>query len=215
MIASTRYRGALYDPNAGHIHPLNYTLGLAAAAERPRRADLRGHPRPRFQRPCAGARAHPAAKCAAGNWSCAAMCTWAPPRRSCRRGSWPSAPASWRREPLGAGAGAGTHHQQCRRRRHELGAGLLPSFGGSPAAVRGRVTYAGFDPDRIAAATRARMTRVFPQLQGREGGVRLGRPRGHHAQPRAGLRAARVRMCTTCRDSPGTALRWPAWPASW
>ncbi len=29
----------------------------------------------------------------------------------------------------------------------------------------GRVTYAGFDPDRIAAATRARMTLVFPQLR--------------------------------------------------
>src|SRR5260221_565881 len=33
-VASDRYLGALYDANAGHIHPLNYTLGLAAAAER-------------------------------------------------------------------------------------------------------------------------------------------------------------------------------------
>ena len=30
---SDRYRGALYDSNSGHLHPLNYTLGLAAAAE--------------------------------------------------------------------------------------------------------------------------------------------------------------------------------------
>ena len=29
----------------------------------------------------------------------------------------------------------------------------------------GRVSYAGFDPDRIAAATRARMLGVFPQLR--------------------------------------------------
>jgi gamma-glutamylputrescine oxidase len=29
----------------------------------------------------------------------------------------------------------------------------------------GRVTYAGFDPDRIAAATRKRMVLVFPQLK--------------------------------------------------
>jgi gamma-glutamylputrescine oxidase len=28
-----RYLGALYDSNSGHLHPLNYTLGLAAAAE--------------------------------------------------------------------------------------------------------------------------------------------------------------------------------------
>ena len=32
-IASDRYLGGLYDPRSGHLHPLNYTLGLAAAAE--------------------------------------------------------------------------------------------------------------------------------------------------------------------------------------
>jgi gamma-glutamylputrescine oxidase len=34
LIQSERYSAALYDSNAGHLHPLNYTLGLAAAAER-------------------------------------------------------------------------------------------------------------------------------------------------------------------------------------
>jgi gamma-glutamylputrescine oxidase len=33
QVATTRYGGALYDSNSGHLHPLNYTLGLAAAAE--------------------------------------------------------------------------------------------------------------------------------------------------------------------------------------
>jgi gamma-glutamylputrescine oxidase len=33
MIASDRYLGGLHDTNCGHLHPLNYTLGLAAAAE--------------------------------------------------------------------------------------------------------------------------------------------------------------------------------------
>lgn len=32
-LATTRYIGALYDSNSGHLHPLNYTLGLAAAAQ--------------------------------------------------------------------------------------------------------------------------------------------------------------------------------------
>lgn len=32
-LATDRYIGGLYDPNSGHLHPLNYTLGLAAAAE--------------------------------------------------------------------------------------------------------------------------------------------------------------------------------------
>ena len=33
MLASERYLGALYDSNSGHLHPLNYTLGIAAGAE--------------------------------------------------------------------------------------------------------------------------------------------------------------------------------------
>jgi len=32
-LATERYLGALYDTNSAHLHPLNYTLGLAAAAE--------------------------------------------------------------------------------------------------------------------------------------------------------------------------------------
>ncbi len=33
VLASDRYLGALYDTNSGHLHPLNYTLGLGAAAQ--------------------------------------------------------------------------------------------------------------------------------------------------------------------------------------
>ena len=32
VVSSPRYIGALYDPCSGHLHPLNYTLGLARAA---------------------------------------------------------------------------------------------------------------------------------------------------------------------------------------
>jgi len=33
-VASDRYIGGLYDSNSGHLHPLNYTLGLVKAADR-------------------------------------------------------------------------------------------------------------------------------------------------------------------------------------
>jgi len=33
QLATTRYLGALHDSNSGHLHPLNYTAGLARAAE--------------------------------------------------------------------------------------------------------------------------------------------------------------------------------------
>jgi gamma-glutamylputrescine oxidase len=32
QLASDAYLGGLYDPNSGHVHPLNYTLGLVRAA---------------------------------------------------------------------------------------------------------------------------------------------------------------------------------------
>ncbi|WP_111746187.1 NAD(P)/FAD-dependent oxidoreductase [Salinisphaera orenii] len=32
-VRSPAYLGGLYDPNSGHLHPLNYTLGLARAAQ--------------------------------------------------------------------------------------------------------------------------------------------------------------------------------------
>jgi gamma-glutamylputrescine oxidase len=34
VLRTERYIGALYDTRSGHLHPLNYTLGIAAAAER-------------------------------------------------------------------------------------------------------------------------------------------------------------------------------------
>jgi gamma-glutamylputrescine oxidase len=34
ILDTDRYIGGLYDSTSGHLHPLNYTLGLAAAAER-------------------------------------------------------------------------------------------------------------------------------------------------------------------------------------
>jgi gamma-glutamylputrescine oxidase len=34
VLATDRYISALYDSHSGHLHPLNYTLGLATAAER-------------------------------------------------------------------------------------------------------------------------------------------------------------------------------------
>ncbi|MEA3180484.1 MAG: gamma-glutamylputrescine oxidase [Gammaproteobacteria bacterium] len=34
VLATERYVGALYDSHSGHLHPLNYTLGLAGAGER-------------------------------------------------------------------------------------------------------------------------------------------------------------------------------------
>ena len=45
-INTDRYLAGLYDSNSGHLHPLNYTLGLADAAETVSYTHLRAHETP-------------------------------------------------------------------------------------------------------------------------------------------------------------------------
>ena len=74
-LATDRYLGALYDTNSGHLHPLNYTLGLARAAERLGVRIFEGTRALAFsvERPLAGARAYRrTARCARAHWCCAA-----------------------------------------------------------------------------------------------------------------------------------------------
>lgn len=48
-VASERYRAVLHDPRSGHLHPLNYTLGLARAAERAGARLFEGTPATRIE----------------------------------------------------------------------------------------------------------------------------------------------------------------------
>jgi gamma-glutamylputrescine oxidase len=165
VVASTRYLGALYDPNAGHIHPLNYTLGLAAAAERlgvrifenTRAIDFSGRAPVRVRTPGGEVRCRQLVLC--GNVYLGAL---APQLQSRIMAVGTCIVAT---EPLGAerartlitnDAAVADMNWVLDYFRRSADHRLL--FGG-------RVTYAGFDPDRIAAATRDRMTLVFPQLR--------------------------------------------------
>ncbi|MGC1459887.1 MAG: FAD-binding oxidoreductase [Steroidobacteraceae bacterium] len=165
IIASDRYLGALYDPNAGHLQPLNYTLGLAAAAERRGARIFEGTRALNFS-----GRAPLRVSTTGGEVLCRqlVLCgnvylgATAPQLQSRIMAVGTCIVAS---EPLGAERAQSLISNNAavadmnwvldyfrRSQDHRL------LFGG-------RVTYAGFDPDRIAAATRARMTLVFPQLR--------------------------------------------------
>jgi gamma-glutamylputrescine oxidase len=165
VIASSRYRGALYDANAGHIHPLNYTLGLAAAAEglgvrifeSSRALDFTGHAPVRVRTLNGEVRCRQLVLC--GNVYLGAMAPRLQARimavGTCIVASEPLGPERARALITNNAAVADMNWVLDYFRRsadHRL------LFGG-------RVSYAGFDPDRIAAATRARMVRVFPQLK--------------------------------------------------
>jgi gamma-glutamylputrescine oxidase len=165
IIASERYRGALYDPNAGHIQPLNYTLGLAAAAERRGARIFEGTRALAFS-----GRGPVRVRTGGGEVLCRqlVLCgnvylgATAPPLRSRIMAVGTCIVAS---EPLGAARAQSLITNNAAVADMNW---VLDYFRRTPdhrLLFGGRVTYAGFDPDRIAAATRARMTGVFPQLR--------------------------------------------------
>jgi gamma-glutamylputrescine oxidase len=169
-VATERYIGALYDANCGHLHPLRYTLGLAAAAVQ---AGVQIHETSRvvdFRR--SGSKMH--VRTADGSVECAQLLL--------AGNAWLGAlvPTMQRKlmsiasyviatEPLGeqrAAALIANNAAICdtnwildyfrRSSDHRL------LFGG-------RVNYSLLNMRAVVPATRARMLNVFPQL----GGVRI------------------------------------------
>jgi len=165
LIASERYLAGTHDARCGHLHPLNYTLGLAAAATR------------------AGARFFEDSRALSFDGTDTVLVRTARGNVRCRHlalcgNAWlgDTAPRIARRimpvgtyivatEPLGAArAGALIANDAAvtdinwvldyfrRSRDHRM------LFGG-------RVSYSGLDPFNTAHATRERMLRVFPQLR--------------------------------------------------
>jgi gamma-glutamylputrescine oxidase len=165
VVASRRYLGALYDPNAGHIHPLNYTLGLAAAAERLGVRIYEGTRAIDFS-----ARSPVRVRTAGGEVRCRqlVLCgnvylgSTAPQLRSRIMAVGTCIVAT---EPLGAARAQALITNNAAVADMNWVLDYFRRSADDRLLFGGRVTYAGFDPDRIAAATRHRMRLVFPQLR--------------------------------------------------
>lgn len=165
IVASTRYLGALYDSNAGHIHPLNYTLGLAAAAERAgvrifegtRAVDFKGRAPVRVRTAGGEVRCRQLVLC--GNVYLGSL---APQLQSRIMAVGTCIVAT---ESLGAARAQALITNNAAVADMNWVLDYFRRSADHRLLFGGRVTYAGFDPDRIAAATRGRMTQVFPQLR--------------------------------------------------
>jgi gamma-glutamylputrescine oxidase len=165
LVASSRYRGALYDPNAGHIHPLNYTLGLAAAAERAgvrifentRAIDFSGRAPVRVRTAGGEVRCRQLVLC--GNVYLGEL---APQLQSRIMAVGTCIVAT---QPLGAERARALIANNAAVADMNWVLDYFRRSADHRLLFGGRVTYAGFDPDRIAAATRDRMLLVFPQLR--------------------------------------------------
>jgi gamma-glutamylputrescine oxidase len=164
LLATHRYCAGLYDPGCGHLHPLNYTLGLASAAE------------------SAGATIHE-------DSMVTGIEQGDPLRIRTDRGSVSASfavlarggyldglqtPADGRVMPVGtylvATAPLGAARMQALMRENVAVADVnfvLDYFRRSAddrLLFGGRVSYSGIDARDTGRVTRARMVRVFPQL---------------------------------------------------
>lgn len=164
VLATHRYLSALYDSRGGHLHPLNYTLGLAAAAESrgvrifegTRALDFSGGSAVRVRSAGGAIFCHHLALC--GNTGLGATAPQLA-RKIMAVGSCVIATErldAARAHGLIAN-GAAVCDMNWVLDYFRLSADHRLLFGG-------RVTYSGFDPQRIAAGTRRRLIGVFPQL---------------------------------------------------
>ncbi|OWY39854.1 FAD-dependent oxidoreductase [Xenophilus sp. AP218F] len=163
-VASPRYVGGLFDPRSGHLHPLNYALGLARAAREAGVRIYENTPVLRLERGDA-----PRAACEQGGVRCRHMVL------ACNAYIGALAPELERRimpagtyviatEPLGdarARALIADNMAVCDTNfvldYYRLSADHRLLFGG-------KVSYSGREPHDLAGAMRQDMLRVFPQL---------------------------------------------------
>ncbi len=208
------YHGALREATAGHVHPLNYCLGLARAAQS-HGAVI--HENSEVLEIDDGAK--PWARTARGKVSAKFMVIAGNAylgklSRKLYGRVMPVGSYIIATEPLGENrakslirdneAVANTNFIVDYYRRSKDNRML---FGG-------RASYSTLEPPSLATYMRPRMTSVFPQLVGREDRLCLGRLHRHHLKPHSGLRAAfAIGLLRAWLFGPGPHPRRHVWKA--
>ena len=164
LLATERYVAGLYDSGSGHLHPLNYTLGLAAAAEAAGARICESSPVDGIE-PGDRVRVHTPGGCVTAR------------HVVLTRGGYVSglnSPSDWRIMPVGTYVCATPVLGEKRIRgliRENVAVAdvnfVLDYFRRSAdhrLLFGGRVSYSGINEADTGHATRARMVKVFPQL---------------------------------------------------
>lgn len=164
LLETDCYIGGLYDAASAHLHPLNYTLGLAAAAERAGVRIFEDTRALRFDN-AGGVRVHAPGAVV----RCRHLVL-------CGNASLDGTAPELARKILGVGTyivateslGAEAASRLIRNNMAVADMNWVLDYFRRSADHRllfgGRVSYSGLDPANTAHATRARMVRVFPQL---------------------------------------------------
>jgi gamma-glutamylputrescine oxidase len=164
LLATNRYTGALYDSASGHLHPLNYTLGLAAAAagrsagifETTRALSFASARHIEVRTPNGQVRCQQLALC--GNTYLGDL---APTLAS---KIMPVATYIIATEPLGVERARGLIANNAAVSDMNWVLDYFRLAADQRLLFGGRVSYSARSASGVAAATRARMLKVFPQL---------------------------------------------------
>ena len=164
LLATRRYCAGLYDPGSGHLHPLNYTLGLARAAEAAGVA-IHEDSQTTSVQPGSPVRVTTARGCVTADFAVLARGGYVDRLRTS---------SNWRIMPVGTYVVATEPLGETRIRdllRENFAVAdinfVLDYFRRSAdhrLLFGGRVSYSGIDARNTGRATRARMLKVFPQL---------------------------------------------------
>jgi gamma-glutamylputrescine oxidase len=169
IIASDRYIAATLDEQGGHLHPLKYTQGLAAAAERAGVQIFEGSRALAYAPLTRGGSRGFDVRTAAGSIQCneLALCgnawlgTFAPPlaRKIMGVGTYIVAT-----EPLGAQRAAALISNNAAVSDINWILNYFRRSADHRLLFGGPVSYSGFDLNNARHSARARMLKVFPQL---------------------------------------------------
>lgn len=164
LLVTERYLGGLYDSRSGHLHPLNYTLGLAAAAEFAGATIHEGSDVTRLEHGDTvvvhtlkgRVRAKHVALC------CNAYVDDLAPQLRAR--IMPVGTYIVATEPLGQSRMQALMRENVAVTDVNWVLDYFRRSADHRLLFGGRVSYSGLDPLNTARATRARMIKVFPQL---------------------------------------------------
>ena len=165
VLASDLYYGAAFDAGSGHLHPLNYTLGLASAAQQ---AGARLHANSRALRietVAHGVRIHTeqaTLDCEQVVYACNAYLHRLESRLA--KMMMPVATCIIATEPLGESRARALIANDAAVADTNLVLDYFRLSADWRMLFGGRVSYAGLSPSRLTRALRGRMTRAFPQL---------------------------------------------------
>ena len=192
IVGSTIYSGAVSDPDSGHLHPLNYCLGLAQAAQQAGARLYRDSAVTRVQvspgkAAGPGVTVHIGAtgtiSCDKVVYGCNAYLHRLQPRLA--KMIMPVATCIIATEPLSERAATDLIANRAAVADTQLVLDYFRLSADNRMLFGGRVSYLGLEPRRLMRSLRRRMLKVFPQLRDARIDFFLGWLCGHHPQPRA------------------------------